>query len=406
MTTNTLLTNDIILKEALMEFENNLSICKLARREYEDRFDVTTGETLRIRKPTRYIPRVGRNAVPQAIDQQFTSITVGDQIGVDVEVTSRELTLQLDDFNREVLNPAMVTLANKIDQLLYDTSLDIYNYVGTAGTAPNTFAVIDQAGALLDSLGVQRDSNRFCLEKSFDAQATRSALYNTFNENFNKEIIMNGSMGNLAGFDMYSVQNIKRPVFALSSSGVALANAAAAGTPLVNGASQSGSNLIADGFTASIVLKKGMVLTIDGVNAVNPTSREDTGQLARFVLTADATVDGSGNVTLPISPAIVLTGPYQNVTALPANNAPITLNATHTKNIAFHREAFALCTLKLPATNQNGVYQKNMRDNKGTGINIRMSRQYNIAQDVDLIRFDILPAVKCFPEYATLILGS
>jgi hypothetical protein len=405
---NTLLTNDIILKEALMEFENNLVITKTARRDYQDRFDVTTGATIRIRKPTRYTARTGRNAQPQAINEQYTNLTIGDMIGVDVEVTSQELALQIDDFNRDILSPAMVTLANKIDSLLYNTTLDIYNFVGTAGTAPNTFAVIDQAGALLDSLGVPRDNNRFLLEKSFDASATRSALYNTFNENFNKEIIMNGSMGNLAGFDAYSAQNIINPVFALTTAtGVALANAGAAlGTPLMNGATVSGATtLVMDGFTASITIKEGATFTISGVNSTNPTSRTDTGQLAKFVVTADTEVNGSGEVTLPIAPTLVLTGPYQNITALPANNAPVTFNFTHTKNLAYHREAFALVTVNLPVNN-DGAFQKNIRDPKGTGINIRMTRQYSATSDVTLIRFDVLPAVKCFPDYASIVMGS
>lgn len=406
MAGNNLLTNDIILKEALLEFENNLALTKLARRDYQNRFDATTGQNIRIRKPTRYIAREGRNAVPQPIDEQYTDLTIGNQIGVDVEVTSRELALELDDFNREVLRPAMVTLANKIDQKLYDTTLDIYNFVGTAGTAPNTFAVIDQAGALLDSLGVPRNKDRFLLEKSFDASATRSSLYNTFNEAFNKDIIMDGAMGNLAGFDVYSVQNIKRPVFATNSGGSALANAAALGTPAINGASQSGSTLVMDGFTASVIIKKGATFSIAGVYAVNPVSREDTGQLACFVVTADTAVNGSGQVTLPIDAPLVTSGPYQSVTAAPADNALVIFNATHTKNLAFHREAFALVTVPLQVATQNGVWQKNIRDPKATGINIRMSRQYQIGADVDMIRFDILPGFKCFPEYACVVMGS
>lgn len=405
---NTLLTNDIILKEALMEFENNLVLTKLARRDYQDKFDATTGQNIRIRKPTRYKGRTGRNAQIEAIQSRYVDLTIGEQIGVDIEVTSRELALELDDFSREILNPAMVTLANLVDGLLYDQAINIYNFVGTAGTAPNTFAVIDQAGALLDSLGIPRGKDRFLLEKSFDASATRSALYNTFNEMFNKDIIMNGGMGNLAGFDCYSVQNLKRPVFATDANGNPLASAATGviGTPLVNGASQTGATLITDGWTAGIILKAGMTFSVAGINQVNPASREDTGQLAKFVLTADVTVDGSGNATLPISPAIALTGPYQNVTGSPANNAALTVNATHTKNLAFHREAFALVTLPMPVSTQNGVYQKNIRDPKGTNINIRMSRQYQIGPDTDVIRFDILPAAKCFEDYAAIVLGS
>jgi hypothetical protein len=396
---NNLLTNDIILKTALMEFTNNLVFAKTARRDYQDKFNNTTGSTIRIRKPTRYESRTGQNISVQAINEQYTNITVGDMIGVDVEVTSTELALQLDDFNREILNPAMVTLANKVDSLLYDTSVEISNFVGVAGTAPNSFSIASDAEARLDSFGVPQGKDRFMMLKSFDAAAMRTALYNTFNENFNKDIILNGSMGNLSGFDCYSVQNIIRP-----SRG-----SATLGTPAVNGPNQSGSTIILDGFAANAQIKEGALFTIVGVNSLNPTSRTDTGQLAQFVVTADAQADGAGAVTLSISineQGITSTGPYRNVSILPPDNALLTFQATHTKNIAYHREAFALVTIKLPElADGESAYQKNMMDPKAK-VNIRMTRQYQIANDQYVIRFDVLPAVKCFPQYAAIVMGS
>lgn len=390
---NVLLTNDIILKTALMEYENNLVLAKTARRDYEDKFSPTTGQSIRIRKPTRYIPRVGRIAQPQPISERYTDITVGEMIGVDMEVTSEQFALQLDDFNREVVQPAMVTLANKCDQLLYDTTTEFYYAAGTAGTSPNSFASANDCNSLLNSIGIP-EPDRFMLLKSFDAGTLQSALYNTFNENFNKEIIMRGSMGNLASFDVYSVQNAIRPTRGSDS----------LGSPAIAGVGQSGSTLTLDGFTASVTVKKGALFTIAGVNGVNPTSREDLGRLAQFVVAADAQADGSGNMTLTISPAIQLTGPYQNVTALPADNALLTFQVTHTKNIFYHREAFAFCSIKLPES-PGAVFQKNAV-NKLAKSSLRMTRSYQVIEDVEIIRFDILPAVKCFAEYGGVFMGS
>lgn len=396
---NNLLTNDIILKTALMEFSNNLVFAKTARRDYQDKFNNTTGSSIRIRKPTRYESRTGQNIAVQDINEQYTNITVGDMIGVDVEITSTELALQLDDFNREIIQPAMVTLANKVDSLLYDTSVEISNFVGVAGTAPNSFSIASDAEARLDSFGVPQGKDRFMMLKSFDAAAMRTALYNTFNENFNKDIILNGSMGNLSGFDCYSTQNIIRPSRGSDS----------LGTPAIDGANQSGSTLTLDGFAANAQIKKGALFTIAGVNSLNPTSRTDTGQLAQFVVTANAQASAGGAVTLSVSvndQDLTLTGPYRNISNAPADNALLTFQATHTKNIAYHREAFALVTIKLPElANGESAYQKNMMDPKAK-VNIRMTRQYQIANDQYVLRFDVLPAVKCFPQYAAIVMGS
>ena len=52
------------------------------------------------------------------------------------------------------------------------------------------------------------------------------------------------------------------------------------GTPAVNGAGQTGSTLNTNGWTAAAAsrLKKGDIFTIAGVNAVNPQTRQTTGQ--------------------------------------------------------------------------------------------------------------------------------
>lgn len=395
---NNLLTNDIILKTALMEYDNNLVLAKTARRTYNNDFNNTTGRSIRVRKPTRYQARRGREAAPQAIDEQYTQITVGEMIGVDVEITSEQFALQLDDFNREVIRPAMVTLANEVDMELYKTTLAISNFAGTAGSAPNTYAVADQCAAVLDNLGVPRGKERFMLLKTFDASALRSALYNTFNEKFNKEIILDGEMGNLAGFDVYSVQNAIRPSRGTGS----LASAK------IKGANQEGSELDLDGVAASATIKAGTLFTIDDVYFLNPTSRTDTGILAQFVVTEDAQADLSGNVTIKISIndyPLTLTGPYRNVSALPADGADVNFNATHTKNIFYHQEAFAFVSVKMPEKSDEGAWQRNMMNPKSKS-NIRMTRQYDAFSDIYLCRFDVLPAFKCFPQYAGILMGS
>jgi len=393
---NTLLTNDIISKTALMEFKNNLVMAKTCRRQYQEDFNVTTGSTIRIRKPTRYTVREGRSLQVQNIQERQETLTIAYQDGVDVAVTSQELSLQLDDFNRDILTPAMLQLANKVDQRLYNTTLDIYNAVGTPGSSPNSFATVNNAGALLTSYGTEL-KNRFAMFSPTDGAAVQNSLYNTFNEQFNKSIILDGMMGNLAGFDCYQVQNTIRPVVVSTQS---------IGTPLVNGVSQSGAVLNVDGLTNGMTIYKGAVFTIADVYAVNQITRNPLINLQQFVVTADTVVNGSGQAALPIGPAIVLTGPYQNVSAGPVDGAALTfVTAQSTRNIAYNSEAFTLAVIKLPADNNNGAWQRAMVD-KDANVSIRMTRQYDIQNDQDIIRFDILYGVKCFPEYAGIIWGA
>jgi len=63
----------------------------------------------------------------------------------------------------------------------------------------------------------------------------------------------------------------------------------------------------------------GTKFTIAGVNAVNPESRSDNGELQEF------TVVTAGTGSAVISPAIIITGPYQNCTAEAGAAAAITI---------------------------------------------------------------------------------
>lgn len=82
------------------------------------------------------------------------------------------------------------------------------------------------------------------------------------------------------------------------------------GTPLVNGASQTGSSLITDGWTASQtgILKAGDWLQLGSGSAT---------QLYKVL--NDANSDASGNATFDLWP---------NLRSAPADNAAITVNAT------------------------------------------------------------------------------
>ena len=87
---------------------------------------------------------------------------------------------------------------------------------------------------------------------------------------------------------------------------------AASGTPLVNGATQTGRTLATRGWSANVagILKAGDFIGI-------------TGQTKVYMVTSDANSDASGNATLVIEPALMAT-PADGA-ALIVRNVPFTL---------------------------------------------------------------------------------
>ena len=208
-----------------------------------------------------------------------------------------------------------------------------------------------------------------------------------------------GQMGVAAGFNWFMDQNCATHTIG-----------AHGGTPLVNGASQTGASLVTDGWTASTaVLKEGDVITLAGVNAVNPQSRESTGVLRQFVVTANVTSDGSGNATIAISPSITTGTGFQTVTGSAADNAAITVSGTASATarigLAHHPDAFTLVTADLPVP--NGTDMAARANDPDSGLSIRLVRDYDITTDLFPCRLDVLYGWAALrPELAVRVWGS
>lgn len=398
---NTNLTISMITREALRILENNLTFAKGVNREYDEQFarqGAKIGDTLNIRKPARYIGRSGTALSVEDHTETQVALQLDTQFGVDVNFTSKELALDIDDFSDRILKPALATVANKIDYDGLSLYQDVYNSVGTVGTTPSSLKTYLEAGAALDKSSAPRDKMRSVVIDP-DAQVEAvDALKGLFQSSEQiKDQYESGNMGLAAGFKWSMDQNVR-------SHSVG----AYAGTPLVDGASQTGSSLVTDGWTSGAsTLNKGDVFTIAGVNSVNPQSREDTGVLQKFVVTAQVS-DSSGAKTISISPSITTSGAFKTVTASPADNAAITVigsaSASSRENLAFHRDAFVMgcADLQLP----QGVDMAARVSDKQLGMSVRMVRAYDINNDKFPCRLDILYGWKTvYPELACRVRG-
>ncbi len=397
---NDLKTNDMIGKHVLMEATNNLVAARTCRRQWESDFNNMTGNTIRIRKPTRFVAQDGPTISDvQAIDQRVTDLAVVNYKTIPVALTDEDQTLKLDSFLETVMAPVGRELGNTVDKIFYQEAKRIYNYVGTAGVAPNSFAAINAANTKLNLQGVPM-ADRLCMTNPSDGGSVLEGLSTQFNyQAFNQNILDTSKMGRLANFDFYQAQNVAGQITA--------SGAVTAGTVTLSASAVTGATTLAmTGLTASITIYDGAVFQIAGVGSVNPLSRVPTGQVMNFVVVGDTVVSGGGTATFTIQPQIIYDGgPYTNVTALPASGAVVTFQASHNLNIAYHPETFTLAMIQLP-TGNNGAYQKTFTD-KESGISIRMTRQFQYNSANEGIRFDCYFALKCvYPEFGTRILGS
>lgn len=398
---NTLLTISTITREALRVLENNLTFAKGCNRDYETKFGVDgakVGDTVNVRKPPRYVGRTGANMVIEDATETSVPVQLNKQFGVDISFSSTDLALSIDDFSKRFLSPAVSRIANEIDYDGLSLYKDVANSVGTPGTIPNAFLTYLQASQKLDEESTPMDDERSVVVNPAMQVTIVDALKALFNDSSElKKQYRRGRMGTAAGLDWAMDQNVNTHTVG-----------ALGGSPLVNGASQTGASLITDGWTGAVAtrLKRGDVFTIANVLAVNPVSGQSTGSLRQFVVTSDAASDGSGNMTISISPSIIATGAFKTVNALPADNAALTVvgaaNTATPQGLCYHRDAFTLACADLPLP--NGTDMASRVSDKQLGISIRLIRQYSIATDQFPCRMDVLYGWKTVrPERACRI---
>lgn len=390
MSVNSLLSPSIIAKETLAILENNLVAAGKVNRQFENQFN-KIGNTITVRKPNKFTVTSGPGLSIQNVTEPSTSITISNQKHVDFQFSTSDLTLIIEEFSDRYLKPAAAKLANQIDYDVLTNFQSVFNEVGTPGTVPNSFQYLAQVGQRMDETAVPQDGRILILNPAANwalANALSSGVY----VRSVAEPAFKGYLASLANFEIYLDQN---------SQAQTVGNYG--GTPVVNGASQTGSTIVTNGWTASItgLLNVGDVFTMSGVFTVNPMNLQTTGALQNFVVTAPANSDAGGNSTVGIYPPITTSGAFQTVTNSPANGATITVFGTkqtsYFQNLGFVRDAFGLCMVPMELPQGVDFAARQM----WKGISLRIIRQYDINNDVLPCRIDVLYGTATFyPELA------
>lgn len=385
---NQLLTISMITREALRVLENNLTFTKLINRQYDSRFGVEgakIGTTLNVRKPPRYLGRVGQAISIENSTESSVPVVLNTQRGVDIQFSSQDLALTIDDFSDRFIKPAIASIANAIDADGLAQVTNIWNAVGTPGAVPNALLTYLNAGVLLNNNAAPLDGERYMVV-SAQMQATLvDALKGLFHAAAQiSEQYRKGEMGTTAGFEFYMDQNVN--TFTVGPQG---------GVPLVNGANQNGSVLSTRGWTAAAAARLGVgdIFTIAGVNMVNPQSRQSTGALQQFVVTAAFASDGAGNGNISIAPPLTPGQvAFATVDVSPADGAAITVlgaaNTVSPQGLGFHKDWITLACADLPLP--GGVDMAARVSDRQLGMSVRMVRAYNISTDQFPCRLDIL----------------
>lgn len=370
-------------------------------RQYDSSFakkGAKIGDTLKIRLPNQYEVFTGRVMTAQETAEQSVSLQVATQKGVGMYFDNDDLALSLDDFSTRIIDPAMSVLAAHLEADAMSMYQQVYNEVSDVGATATSALVLGVSKKLTDNLAPtsQRTLN-MSTQVNVDLVDALKGLFNP-NANISSGYKEGMVANNFLGFESV-MQNTLWPQHTTGTddgTGDYLTDIAAA--------EANGSAGLLHIDTGAGTFKAGDIIFVTDTYRVHPETKQSTGQLQQFVVTADFP---GGEGDLSISPNIVTSGPRQNVDAIANNKAilkvesdgstAIGASADYGISMGYHRDAFAFVTADLPVHSGLDFSQRATQD----GISLRLQRDYDIVNDRDYVRCDVLYGYKAIrPELA------
>lgn len=370
---NTFLTPSIVAREALLLLKSTLTASMRVFRTYDSEFR-RVGDTITIRKPPVFIARdadddlADAGLVTQDVVETSTTITLDKWKYVRFSVGSKEKRLNLNQLSEQIIKPAILPIVEKVDSDILASYKSVPYFYGTAGTTPDSLADLAGVGKVLMTNKCPTDDLALFVDPA--AQAALWPVMASMNAPKPDPInaaLTRGQIGLVNNLNIYGHQSVA-------------SHTAGAGTVLIdNGAGYAaGTTAIhVDGVTSALVV--GDLLTIGGNQHV--------------VVTAGALSTADQDITI-----------YPALKADVADNDPVTLTASHTANLAFHRNGIALVTA--PLEMPEGGAKGEVLTDENTGLTLRAVYAWDNAAMADVITIDVLYGVKVvYPELCCRLLG-
>lgn len=217
---NSFLTPDVIARAALANLYETTVMAGLVHRDYEPEFMARVGDTVTVRKPATFTAK--EFARPAGIEIQDATegsvdVTLNHFADVSFAVTSEDLTLNIQDFSAQLLNPAMEAIAQKIDRDLLALRDDVTAEVGIEDAGPPALAawndprVLVDAGRTLTQAKVPLTERRAVVGPIIGAEWMKDPLFHEADRRGDTDGLIDAAVGRKFGFDNYMTQNIAVP---------------------------------------------------------------------------------------------------------------------------------------------------------------------------------------------------
>lgn len=277
---------------------------------------------------------------------------------------------------REMGKSAGLRLAAEIDKNL-QTEIGLRANMVIKKVGAFTWDDAATADALMISRGINSERKLFL--NPFDHLAVAKDLGNrAYLGDMSKSAYERSMIPDIAGFQSFRMDQQYNLATAGTVTGLTISGATSHTVTAMTGATPTDNRQMTVTVAGANLAntKNGDTFTLANsgtpINAVHMMDKSDTGQAMTFRI-----ISGGGTSTLVISPPIISSGPYQNVTAAAANGATLTFqnNATKPINPFFSKGAVCLDYGRLEFPSDQGP--KVMTANTKNGVPLVMMYGFN-----------------------------
>ena len=392
---NNFLNTTWVSMKVLRLLLNKLIVAEYFDRSPQQDFDkeFAPGSQITKKFPQRITVSDGMSYDPQGINRLQTPVNLDQWMQVAFEWDDYEEAVKLErsesELQAQYFEPAAAALAQECDSrcarwAYQNASME----VGALGTDPTSVSTYFSARQRLEENAAGVLGKRCMLISSSMMTSLGTNITTIFHPA--DEITKSwkeGVIGELASFMFYESQSLFSHTAGTWAAGVT-----------VNGANQTGTSLTITA-TAGDTFNVGDKFSIANVNLVNPMTRRIPGKAANkvFTVTQALTAAGGGADVLNFMPPIYgPTSQYQNVDALPANSAALTLwpgttspnGKVGTVGLGLTRQAFAIVGAKLYVP--QSVEKAGVAQDPDTGLSVRKVKAWDPVRSVQVNRMDSL----------------
>ena len=200
----------MLCREALLVLRNNAVMANLVHRDYSSDFVGAVGDTITVRKPATFVANEYSGSITvQDATETGVEVKMDKHLDVSFAVTAKQMTMDIADFSKQLLVPAMQAFADKVDKYLIGLEAE-----ATARHAHSTGAIAPAdmiaARKFLTENAAPLADRRFVVGATAEADLLGNELFVSAEKVGDTATLREASLGRKFGMDIYVDQNIAK----------------------------------------------------------------------------------------------------------------------------------------------------------------------------------------------------